>query len=101
MPDDGLMTTAEVLERSAVGPASGVCAGGVWAGRSFGGNRDSGRLGAVRVPAPHRPGPRGPAATPLMLAGECAWSRLPPRPRPDGWGRSATERQCAHAWPLR
>ena len=47
MPDGGLMTTAEVLERSTVGPARGVCAGG-----SFGCNRDSGRLGAVRVPAP-------------------------------------------------
>ena len=96
MPDDGLMTTAEVLERSTVGPARGVCAGG-----SFGCNRDSGRLGAVRVPGPPRPRPRGSAATPLMLAGECAWSRLPPRPRPDGWSRSATERTCAHAWPLR
>ena len=52
MPDGGLMTTAEVLERSTVGPARGVCAGG-----SFGCNRDSGRLGAVRVPAPHVPAP--------------------------------------------
>ena len=51
MLDNGLMTTAEVLERSAVGPASAFRAGG-----SFGCNRDSGRLGAVRVPAPHRPG---------------------------------------------
>ena len=51
MPDDGLMTTAEV-KRSAVGPASAFRGGG-----SFGGNRDSGRLGAVRVPAPHVPAP--------------------------------------------
>ena len=91
MPDGGLMTTAEVLERSTVGPARGVCAGG-----SFGCNRDSGRW----EPCASRP--RGSAATPLMLAGECAWSRLPPRRRPHSrHSRSATERQCAHVWPLR
>ena len=51
MPDNGLMTTAEVLERSTVGPA--LAASGPAARSAV--NRDSGRLGAVRVPAPHVP----------------------------------------------
>ncbi len=40
MPDNSVMTTAEVLERSAAWPASGVCADG-----SCSGNRGSGRRG--------------------------------------------------------
>ena len=62
MPDNSVMTTAEVLERFAAWPASGLCADG-----SSGGNGGSGGWGAVRVLVPRLGRDPGDARSGLRL----------------------------------